>query len=83
MIIYPESDYHLFITASLDERVKRKCTQYNNIQEYEEIKKNIEERDELQRKAGFYDFSPITQEIDVTECKSIEESTEKVLSYIK
>ena len=83
MIIYPASDYHLFITASLDARVRRKCTQYGNKDEYEEIKKNIEERDELQRKAGFYDFSPITKEIDVTDCKTVEESTEKVLSYIQ
>lgn len=83
MNIYPESDYHFFITASLDERVKRKCNQYNNEKSYEEIKENIETRDKLQKEAGFYDFSEITQEIDVTNCKSIEESTDKVLKYIK
>ena len=83
MKIYPDSDYHLFITASLDARVKRKCNQYNNEKTYEEIKENIETRDKLQEEAGFYEYSSITQEIDVTECKSVEESTNKVLNYIK
>ena len=83
MKIYPESDYHFFITASLDERVKRKCIQYNNEKSYEEIKENIETRDKLQKEAGFYDYSDITQEIDVTDCKSVEESTEKVFKYIE
>ena len=83
MKIYPESDYHFFITASLDERVKRKCIQYNNEKSYEEIKENIETRDKLQKEAGFYDYSDITQEIDVTDCKSVEESTDKVFKYIE
>jgi len=83
MKIYPESDYHFFITASLDERVKRKCIQYNNEKSYDEIKENIETRDKLQKEAGFYDYSDITQEIDVTDCKSVEESTEKVFKYIE
>jgi len=83
MKIYPESDYHFFITASLDERVKRKCIQYNNEKSYDEIKENIETRDKLQKEAGFYDYSDITQEIDVTDCKSVEESTDKVFKYIE
>ena len=28
--IYPDLDYHFFITASLEERTKRKCIQYKN-----------------------------------------------------
>ncbi len=81
--IYPDLDYHLFITADIDERVKRKCMQYNNKESFEEIKKNILKRDRLQEEAGFYRLSDITKEIDVTECKTVEESTEKVLSNIK
>jgi cytidylate kinase len=82
MQIYPDTDYHFFITADLDERVKRKCTQYNNKEEYEEIKNNIIQRDELQEKAGFYKLSPNTIELDVTKCKSVEESTDLLLSKI-
>lgn len=83
MKIYPDCDYHFFVTASLDERVKRKCIQYGSNDSKEEIRENIIKRDELQRKAGFYEYSPITIEIDVTNCKSSEESTELLLSKIK
>lgn len=83
MKIYPDCDYHFFITADLEERVKRKCIQYENKETREEIRDNIQKRDELQRQAGFYDFSSITEEVDVTNCKTVEESTDLVLSKIK
>jgi cytidylate kinase len=80
--IYPNLDYHFFITADLDERVKRKCMQYEN-EDYDEVKKNIILRDKLQEEAGFYELGKITKEIDVTKCKNVLESTEKVLNNIK
>jgi len=83
MEIYPNLDYHLFITASLEERVKRKCIQYKEKNSKSSVKRNIKMRDELQRIAGFYKIYPNTIQIDVTECKSVEESTDKVLEYIK
>ncbi len=83
MKIYPDCDYHFFIVADLEERVKRKCSQYNNKEVEAEVRENIIKRDELQEKAGFYEYSSITKEIDVTECKSVQESTKKVLNNIK
>ncbi len=83
MKIYPECDYHFFIVADLEERVRRKCIQYNNEETESEIRENISKRDELQKQAGFYEYSSITTEIDVTACKSVEESTDLVLSKIK
>ncbi len=83
MKIYPDCDYHFFITADLDERVKRKCKQYNNAEEEKEIRENIVKRDILQEKAGFYEYSKNTIEIDVTKCKSALESTKLVLEKIK
>lgn len=83
MKIYPDCDYHFFIVADLDERVKRKCSQYGNSESEQEIRENIVKRDKLQEQAGFYEYSSITKEIDVTECKSVIESTKKVLSNIK
>ena len=83
MQIYPNMDYHLFITASLDERVKRKCIQYKGKEDIKAVKKNIRIRDFLQKLAGFYKIYSNTIKIDVTECKSVEESTNKVLEYIK
>ena len=77
MKIYPECNYHFFITASLDERVRRKLIQYNEKESPKDIRDNIVKRDILQEKAGFYEYSPITIEIDVTDCKSVEESTKK------
>lgn len=83
MEIYPDLDYHLFITASLEERVKRKCIQYKEKNREYSVKRNIKIRDMLQKMAGFYKIYPNTIKIDVTECKSVEESTDKVLENIK
>ena len=82
MKIYPECDYHFFFVADLEERVRRKCIQYQTDNK-DEIRQNIIRRDELQEKSGFYEYSPITIEIDVTDCKSVAESTDKVLEKIK
>ena len=83
MKIYPECDYHFFVIADLEERVRRKCMQYNNKETIDEIRENITKRDELQKQAGFYEYSPITIEVDVTNCKSVEESTKLVFDKIK
>lgn len=83
MKIYPDTDYHFLITASLEERVRRKCIQYNGEINEQEVKENIVERDKLQEKAGFYNKSDKTIIVDVTECKTIEESTDKVMKHIK
>ncbi len=82
MQIYPNLDYHLFIEASLEERIQRKLKQYGDNANYEEIKKNIVARDELQEKAGYYKIYDNTIKIDVTDCKTVEESTKKVLQEI-
>lgn len=79
--IYPDCDYHLFITADLEERVRRKANQYND-KSLNEIRENIIKRDELQKQVGYYDISKITKIIDVTDCKSPEESTDKILEVL-
>jgi cytidylate kinase len=80
MQIYPELDYHFFITAKYKERIKRKSIQYN---EKKSVGINIALRDLLQKMAGFYKIYLNTTKIDVTECKNVEESTKKVETYIK
>ena len=82
MKIYPELDYHIFVTASLDERVKRKCIQYNIKCDENEIRNNIIERDKLQEEAGYYKIYDKTIVVDVTNCKSAKESANEVLSKI-
>ena len=83
MKIYPACDYHFFIVADLEERVKRKCRQYEGKESEQEMRENIIRRDELQKKSGFYEYFPKTIEVDVTDCKTVQESTDKVLQYIK
>ena len=83
MEIYPDLDYHFFITASLEERAKRKLNQYNGEVSLEELKEHIAKRDELQEKSGFYKIYPNTITVDVTECKTALESTDKVCECIK
>lgn len=82
MKIYPELDYHIFVIASLDERVKRKCIQYNGKCDEDEIRNNIIERDKLQEEAGYYKIYDKTIVVDVTNCKSAKESANEVLSKI-
>ena len=81
--IYPKIDYHFFITADLNERVKRKLSQYHNEEDKKEIKENIIKRDKLQEEAGYYKIHDNTVVIDVTECIDIEASTLKVMENIK
>ena len=83
MNIYPDLDYHFLITASLDERVRRKMHQYGENADYDEIKENIVKRDNFQEQAGYYKVYDNTITIDVTDCKTAEESTIKVLKHIK
>lgn len=82
MKIYPKLDYHFFITADLDTRVERKVSQYQNVNK-EQIKEHIIQRDKLQEESGFYKRYENTIDVDVTDCKSPEESARKVFSYIK
>ena len=82
MQIYPETDYHFFITADIDERVKRKASQYNEKIDINELKEHILKRDKLQEETGFYKIYPNTIVVDVTDCKSAKESCNKVYEYI-
>lgn len=83
MRIYPNLNYHFFITASLEERIRRKMSQYGKNSDYEEVKQNIVKRDELQEKAGYYTIYDNTIKVDVTDCKTVEKSTMRVLKHIK
>lgn len=83
MQIYPDLDYHFLIVADLDERVKRKAIQYGENVNLDELRNHIETRDALQEKSGFYKIYNKTIKVDVTDCKTIEESTNKVCNYIK
>lgn len=82
MEIYPSLDYHFLITATLEERIRRKSIQYERKIDLEELKQNIIQRDKLQEGAGYYKKYSKTQVIDITNCKDVQESTCEVLKYI-
>lgn len=82
MKIYPDLNYHFFLTASLEERIKRKSLQYEGNVDLLELRENIITRDNLHRSAGFYKKYDKTIVIDVTDCKSVLESAQKVFKYI-
>ena len=81
--MYPDVTYHFFIDASIEERVNRKYIQYNRKLSKDEIRKMIEERDKLQKETGYYKIYPQTKIVDVTECNTVEDATEKVFRNIK
>lgn len=81
--MYPDVTYHFFIDASIEERINRKYIQYNKEIEIDEIRKMIEERDKLQEKTGYYKIYPQTKIINVTNCKTIKDATQKVFQNIE
>lgn len=84
MRIYPNLDYHFFITADLEERINRKMKQYDKEEiTKEELKRHIETRDKLQAESGFYKRYENTIDIDITDCKNEKESANKVFERLK
>ena len=83
MKMYPDTTYHFFITASLEERINRKYIQYNEKIKKEDIENTIKERDKIQEKTGYYKIYKNTKVIDVTGCKNAKESAKKLLENIK
>lgn len=79
MEIYPDMDVHILVTASLEERVKRKSKQYHGEVPEEQLREHIIQRDKLQEQTGFYKQYDKTVTIDVTDCNTVEASTDKVM----
>ncbi|MCI9086984.1 MAG: hypothetical protein HFJ32_00230 [Clostridia bacterium] len=82
MKIYPDLDYHFLVTASLEERIRRKCIKYNDTISQEEVRQNIIRRDKVQEQSGYYRQYENTTVVDVTDCKTIEDSAKEVLKHI-
>ena len=55
----------------------------NNKIDLEELRQNIQRRDQLQEKAGYYKIYDKTIVVDVSECENVQASAKKVLSFIK
>ena len=80
--IYPDMTVHVYITANLEERVKRRYNQYNQNYAIEDIREMIIKRDKIHEAAGFNRLYEKSIKIDVSDCKSAEESAKKVINNI-
>ena len=80
--IYPEMTAHIFITASLDERVNRRYNQFKGKYTRQEIRETILKRDKMHEEAGYNKTCEKTIKVDVTEYKSARQSAEKILKEI-
>ncbi len=80
--IYPNMTAHVFITASLDERVNRRYSQFKGKYSKEEIRETILKRDKMHEKAGYNNTYEKTIKVDVTDCKSAKESAKKVMEKL-
>jgi len=86
-VILPQADIKLYFTASEEERIKRRYAELKDkgySVDYEEVKKQIVQRDEIDSKRK---YAPLIKAedaivIDSTE-KSIEEVREEILEIIK
>ena len=81
--MYPDMDIHLYVTASLESRAKRRFNQYNGKYSLEEIKSIINQRDMLHEKSGFNRESEKTVKLDLTDSKSGAESALKAFNLLK
>ncbi len=84
--IFPDADIKIFITASPEERAKRRYKQLRSIGidvSYEEILKKIKERDERDMKREKYPFRPAPDAIVIdTTNLSEEEVIKKVMDIV-
>jgi len=85
--VIPEAPYKFFITASAEERAKRRYLQLKEMGKevsYEEVLKAIRERDERDKNRPKYPFRPAPDAVIIdTTGKSPEEVVSEILSLIK
>jgi cytidylate kinase len=86
-IVFPDADVKIFLTASIEQRAKRRSEEYKNkgiSVSIDEIKKNIVERDKIDstRKMSPLIKAPDAIEIDTSKV-TIEEQVNLILKQVK
>lgn len=81
--IYPNMTAHVYITADLDERVRRRYKQYQGKFTEDEIRKMIIKRDKIHEEAGFNAKCDRSVEVDITDCKTASQSAKKIYDSLK
>lgn len=80
--IYPDMTCHVFVTASLEERVNRRYNQYKGQYSKEELMNIIIKRDEIHQNAGYNQMGDRNISFDVTDYKSAYESTVNLVNKL-
>ena len=80
--IYPNMTCHVYITADINERVKRRYKQYEGKYSEEKIRKMIIDRDKIHEEAGFNAKCENSIDVDITECKNAKESAKKIYNQL-
>jgi cytidylate kinase len=81
--IFPDAPIKLFITASLEERARRRFLELSGVS-FQEVLKALAERDKRDMERPIYPFKPAEDAIIVdTTGKSVEQAIEEVLRIIK
>jgi CMP/dCMP kinase len=83
-IVFPEADVKIFLTASIEQRAKRRAKEYNENIPIEEIKKNLESRDILDstRKVSPLQKAPGAVVVDTSKV-TIDEQVEIILKEVE
>ena len=81
-VVLPDADVKIFLTASAEERARRRIRDRQGCETYEEILKKIRERDERDSR-GFNRMQTTPQTLVIpTDCRTLDEVTREVLQHI-
>jgi cytidylate kinase len=86
-VVFPDADHKFFLTASLDERVRRRAAQFEARGEpvdADAMRKEVAERDRQDSQRTVAPLRPAEDAVIIdTDRLDLEQTVEKVLSYIK
>lgn len=77
--VLSDAEYKFYLNASVEERAKRRYEEDKSSQSYEEIKRDIEKRDEIDMNR---DISPLVKAEDAVEVDTTDMDIEEVVHFI-
>lgn len=77
--VLSDAEYKFYLNASVEERAKRRYEEDKSSQSYEEIKRDIEKRDEIDMNR---DISPLVKAEDAVEVDTTDMDIEEVVDFI-
>ena len=85
-VVFPDADYKFFLTASLEEKVRRRAAQYakrGEVVDEEAMRKEVEARDRVDTERAVAPLRPAPDAIVIdTDDLMVEQVVEKILEHI-